>query len=632
MLRGLITEKKENIYECSFENNEKIFIKTSKYPLMLNDSVIFKKEPEYDSMIDYDDKKNIENKPYFSISFEKEEDIKNFLVLYYNESKSQRYIELKALIESKKESLKFVNNLFLEIIEYSTNNIVLILENKFKPKKKFEKLLDKNLIKDFLNFMLNTVYMRCFYLLGLKKEDIKNYLKFYEKFFLKKRKIKDCYCEDEKKLWCFKHTDFKSIESIFKIIKLNPFLFLNDENLCNYIYKTTNENVDDINELKKISDIYKRCYSSSEFSIENTGENEKIKNYLKFFNLIINDNNFYIKKRYIIKKNIDNFIENFYLSGKLNVITGGPGTGKTTLIKEIEKKIDTTVYFLAYTGKAACKIREKVVKKEMCFTIDLFIVNEFKIDSNTVLIIDESSMISGKLMNNLIKKINNIKEIYFIGDKDQIPPVKWGDVFSCLIEYTKSKDILKVLNINYRQSSLLKSVVKNYNENNKFEYNNIIKYHDNSDLEDILRKNFSNKLDKFLFLSPFNETCDFVNKIFSKGLIDSEKVILCENVYLEEENNRYLIPNGSIGTIKNKKVIIDSKNLNLNAFDFKLCYCLTIHKMQGSECENLVLIIPYRCLFYLTKKLFYTAISRPKKKLIILTNIKDFKSVIENLK
>lgn len=136
------------------------------------------------------------------------------------------------------------------------------------------------------------------------------------------------------------------------------------------------------------------------------------------------------------------------LNNNITVITGGPGTGKTTIIKciiQILESLDKKYVLCAPTGRAAKRITETTGKEARTIhrlleitkldnsDIDMLYNLEVKTIEEDVVIVDEASMIDTIMMNNLIKALNKKTQIIFVGDVDQLPSVGPGNVLKDII-------------------------------------------------------------------------------------------------------------------------------------------------------------------------------------------------------
>jgi len=147
------------------------------------------------------------------------------------------------------------------------------------------------------------------------------------------------------------------------------------------------------------------------------------------------------------------------------VITGGPGTGKTTIINTLIKvfeKLDKKILLAAPTGRASKRMAEATGKEaktihrllEMGYSDDeegmLFQRNEDNPLEADVIIIDEMSMVDIILMNNLLKAVPKGSRLIFVGDVDQLPSVGAGNVLRDIID----SQVVKVVRLNeiFRQA------------------------------------------------------------------------------------------------------------------------------------------------------------------------------------
>lgn len=378
-----------------------------------------------------------------------------------------------------------------------------------------------------------------------------------------------------------------------------------------------------------------------------------------------------------------NAIMNSYLK-KFLIITGGPGTGKTTIMKAIlelyrmmkklsYEQLREKVVLLAPTGRAAKRMSEATCHPSSTIhrflkwnkETDKFQVNEYNKSKAEFVLVDESSMIDVYLMTNLLKGLSAHCKIILVGDYDQLPSVGPGQVLSDLIQ---SKVLpVSYLNELYRQGKdsniiMLAHDIKNGKIKeeifNKKEDLTFISCHD-EEVMNYMKEISSTYTDysykKFQILSPMYKTqngIDAINKelqaIFNEKSSAKKELMANDICYREEDKVIELtnmpeenIYNGDIGIINKittgskKEIYIDYdgntvKYTASNFAKFKPAYAISIHKAQGSEFD--IVIIPMVKSFHkmLYRKLIYTGITRCKKKLYLIGDIEALKIAVAN--
>ena len=371
------------------------------------------------------------------------------------------------------------------------------------------------------------------------------------------------------------------------------------------------------------------------------------------------------------------------LNNNLTIITGGPGTGKTTIIKCIVSLLidimgvsKDKLALLSPTGRAARKLTEvtgikaSTIHKYLRWDKEsnTFEVDEYNPNKEEYIIIDESSMIDTILLSSLLKGTKVTSKYIFIGDYYQLPSVGQGQVLKDLID----SDCLDVITLKklYRRTddsyiTTLAYEIKNkeITENYQYKYDdyNFIPCKNEEILhlvEDVvkkaLKKGYSEK--DIQVLAPIYKTTngiDSLNKILQNIMNPPSKnkneLISGDTIYRENDKILQLvndsdnsISNGDIGYIesittnKNKKQIIinfDGTRVTYTPKDFINImhgYAISVHKSQGSEFK--VVIIPFSNSFkrMLYNKLIYTAITRAKEKLILIGDPSAFIYSIKN--
>ncbi|MDD7765612.1 MULTISPECIES: ATP-dependent RecD-like DNA helicase [Anaerococcus] len=370
----------------------------------------------------------------------------------------------------------------------------------------------------------------------------------------------------------------------------------------------------------------------------------------------------------------------------LLVITGGPGTGKTTIIKAICNILNENnlkFNLAAPTGRAAKRMQEST--EYVAFTIHRLIgikpespIPEFN-EENTLdcdyVIVDEASMIDIKLMDKLLKALSSKTALILVGDHNQLPSVGAGNVLKDILDTDIKSVRLKKI---FRQAQESNIVVNAHkindglypilNQKNKdfFFINSNSKKFQN-DLLDLVKNRLPNyyKLDPIndiQILAPskkslwgivnINDLCQkelnknpnsikINNRIFKLG----DKVMQVRNNYeLESLNPDDFddgVYNGDIGRIididKNMESLkVEFYDGNIVSYkkedvkDLDLSYAITIHKSQGSEFDCVLIPMMPASFMLLNRNLLYTAITRAKKLVILLGEKKILKQMVRN--
>lgn len=369
------------------------------------------------------------------------------------------------------------------------------------------------------------------------------------------------------------------------------------------------------------------------------------------------------------------------LNNNFTITTGGPGTGKTTIIKGIIRMLVDTCHIspqnialLAPTGRASrklievCNIPAYTIHKYLGWDKDnnTFSHNEINVCKEEYIIVDEASMIDTMLMFSLLKGTRLDSKFIFIGDYYQLPSVSQGQVLKDMID-SEVLDVIKLNNL-YRQKDGnyiidLAHEIKNKELSDNFltkkeDYNFIEVDNDYvlASIKDIilkaLEKGYREK--DIQVLAPMYKSqngIDNLNKmlqeIFNPKSNDKNELTVGNKIYREGDKVLELvndsdnsISNGDLGyiiNITNKEKNDNKKNEIIVDFDGNIVsfspdkfinithgYAISVHKSQGGE-FNMV-IIPFVNSFkrMLYNKLIYTAVTRAKSKLILIGSREAF--------
>ncbi|MGM8214205.1 SF1B family DNA helicase RecD2 [Bacillaceae bacterium W0354] len=366
------------------------------------------------------------------------------------------------------------------------------------------------------------------------------------------------------------------------------------------------------------------------------------------------------------------------LSEKVMILTGGPGTGKTTVIKGIIqcydafiknnnlKQHDSNYILTAPTGRAAKRLSEatglkaKTIHSLLGWAGD----DQFEHDAGNplkgkILIVDEFSMVDVWLANRLLKAVPSDMKVIFVGDEDQLPSVGPGQVLADLLRSNQLR--VSRLSEIYRQkenSFIIKLAHKIKNDevnqlplSKKDDFNFFACKQDQtlSVVEQIVKKAIAKGYTKkdIQVLAPMYKTNTGIHQLntalqnifnpfqktkrqvqhFENVLRTGDKVIQLVN---QPEKQVY---NGDIGEIvaikkpnesesKKEELIIDFEGqlVTYTKQEFNqimLAYAISIHKSQGSEFPIVIMPVVRSFKRMLVKKLLYTAITRSKSSLII---------------
>ena len=375
-------------------------------------------------------------------------------------------------------------------------------------------------------------------------------------------------------------------------------------------------------------------------------------------------------------------IKNSFIKNIL-VITGGPGTGKTTIIKSIvsiyqqlyklgRNEIIEKVTLLAPTGRASKRIMETVNMPSS--TIHRFLkwnketnkfgVNEHNKVHTDMVIVDEASMVDTYLLDNLLKGLRFDTKLILVGDVNQLPSVGSGQILKDIID-TEKVPVVRLEKL-YRQEANSNIITFAYDVNNGVYDNSLFNNYD--DLTYIKCDSY-NLMDKFselcytykdmnyndlIMMAPMYKTIngiDNLNNIAREIINPKDKskheIVIGDTLFRENDKVIELVNmpdsnvfNGDIGIIKEidkdkNEVTIDYdgnivKYTKSNYTNFKLGYVISIHKSQGSEFKVVIMMILNEYNRMLYRKLLYTGITRSKQNLFILGEEEAIKKAINN--
>lgn len=381
------------------------------------------------------------------------------------------------------------------------------------------------------------------------------------------------------------------------------------------------------------------------------------------------------------------------LENGVMILTGGPGTGKTTIVKallSIYNSIGHKVVLAAPTGRAAKRMSEatsveaktvhRMLEMERASTGEnRFLRNEKNKLSESVVIVDEASMLDLSLMAALVRAMKRGSRLVLIGDSDQLPSVGAGNVLADLIATDRIKTVRLTEIFRQSEESLIvtnahrinegEAPILNITDNDFFfvrrEFERDIAETVASLISERLPKTYGKDIkEQIQVITPsrkgaggvetlntalqarLNPQSKFKKEKSAHGIIlrEGDRVMQITNNYdVEWKKNGGVgvgLFNGDVGVIESIDLREEIVTIRFDdrvaeySYDMldeiELAYAITVHKSQGSEYP--VVIIPmYACApMLLTRNLLYTAVTRAKKMVILVGRSDIPKKMVDN--
>jgi len=366
------------------------------------------------------------------------------------------------------------------------------------------------------------------------------------------------------------------------------------------------------------------------------------------------------------------------LTDKVHIITGGPGTGKSTItnaILTISSKLTTNILLAAPTGRAAKRLSQITRRNaqtihsllEMNFEAGGFKRNRDNPLECDLLIIDEASMIDTPLLFHLLRAIPDRSRVLIVGDIDQLPSVGPGTVLRDLI----ASELIGVTRLTeiFRQAKGSK-IITNAHRINQGEFPDLstpersdfhyIEAETPEAISQIILQLVSKEIKALWKLDPIDDIqvlspmkkgvvgVEMLNDAMQTLLNPSDRHILrsgrkfCERDKVMQIKNNYdkKVYNGDVGRIQTidtveqmLTVTFDDRSVEYEFTDLDelvIAYACSIHKFQGSECPCVVIPIHTSHFKLLHRNLLYTAVTRGKKQVYIVGTKKAIAIAIHN--
>lgn len=365
------------------------------------------------------------------------------------------------------------------------------------------------------------------------------------------------------------------------------------------------------------------------------------------------------------------------LQSGMTVITGGPGTGKTTVVQTIIRLAEQEglrILLCAPTGRAAKRLAETTQRKAKTIhrllvpdgyvgRVQSFEYNETKLLPADLVIVDEVSMLDMEMMYHLLNALKPQCRCILVGDADQLPSVGAGAVLHDVIA-SETVPVVRLDTI-FRQKEGGRIVTNAHlinngrlpvvNEDLEFRFVEIETEADGAtQIGALYRSEVEETGDEFAVqvLSPmYKDPCgvDNLNQLIQerlnpaipgKGELKGRHMIFRVGDKVMQKHNDYEkgVFNGDIGQIfavQHDMVYVrypeqDVKYEGAEIDEITLAYAITVHKSQGSEYHTVIMALVNSHSIMLQRNLFYTAVTRAKRKVILVGTKRAVQTAVQN--
>ena len=375
------------------------------------------------------------------------------------------------------------------------------------------------------------------------------------------------------------------------------------------------------------------------------------------------------------------------------IVVGKAGTGKTCVsraILNVYKHANYSISCCALSAMAAQRITEatgfeaSTIHRLLCYDSEGFAFNSENPLHSDVIFIDECSMINSYLFEAIISAIAIGKKVIMCGDNRQLPPIGYGNIFGDILTKTDDFQIYKLTKVlrQAEKSGILMDA--NKIRDGIFPINQPELKIINGELQDMtymfrdtrdslgqiaiktyMKAIWSEGVDNVVIITPRRENCENSANEINKKIVDlvadktkkhmqlGDKTFYIGSKVMQTDNNyEKNVFNGEIGYITDIQTVMDGKDKTVEfTVEFKmngtskfvtykrselgqldLAYAMTVHKVQGQSISSVIIITDMTHYTLLDTCLLYTAITRAKKRCLLLSEPKAFKMCMENNK
>lgn len=386
----------------------------------------------------------------------------------------------------------------------------------------------------------------------------------------------------------------------------------------------------------------------------------------------------------ILSEGQTRILQSAFKASSICLVTGTAGTGKTTLIKEfIKNNSQKKILCLTTTNTANNNLKMTGCRNTLYMNISQYEAERYH-DSFDIVIVDEASFVSTKSIDTILQSQPNANFL-LVGDPEQIQSIEFGNWFDLLLSLLKRKGVVYALEVGYRTNvKEMKKVwdsVRNGDKKDTLEllsaYEMTEKISENvfkaGEGEVVLCLNYDglygiNNVNRYLQASNPNTAYEYQQNLYKVGdpivfiindysaygiynnlegkiveIRDSEddivfKIELDDKI---EESGKLskeieIVQEGakSYALVEKKKFYNEQYDSDMDIrtkLPFQISYAMSIHKAQGLEFDSVKIVITKEAEERISKNIFYTAITRAKKKLKIYWEPEVANEVLNNI-
>lgn len=368
---------------------------------------------------------------------------------------------------------------------------------------------------------------------------------------------------------------------------------------------------------------------------------------------------------------------------QVSIITGGPGTGKSTIISAVLYVFrqvfgqDAEPLLMAPTGRAARRMTEATgfpahtMHSALNWRPQDNSDDDFSVDDDDapamlgadLIILDEASMADLEITCTLMKRVPDNARVVFVGDIDQLPSVGYGNV---LYEMIRSKQIaVSRLDVIFRQadqSPIVTNAAKIRQGDTDLLRERTFRIYEEDGTLDVFKRACTlyarcvktYGADNVILICPYRRKSDLNVDVFNRNLQHIINPYGPEELYLEKDSNTKIyandrvmqlrntdtVMNGDVGVVRRMERAIDPDDpgswitqaivefngdgvehtyRSATIRDLDLAYCNTVHKCQGDEYHTVIIALSRQHKAMLRRNIVYTAVTRAKRNVAIIT-------------